>query len=919
MRSANWFVGISAAWMQVLLLALATQACGRKETGDSKDVAVEPTRRALSTESTPFIRYDITATPATPNPTAVDAYLTQSGDQFWTLQLKNLAAPTGHLVGTGADAAWEVNSLGGIGREEFWSVPVTAHDVALGRARGWTLRTRFRLPTPSDALGHGVAASYFDGLRVWTLMFGTDASGNALVQVRGDTSPPIMVAGTTFHVYELTYDPAVGTAHLRVDGQVVRSGLVGDTTASAAPGVQFGDLAQSDEGHGQYQSMEWRIHQEEFPPTTLPNIPRGTPRVRYEITTDTATHDPTQVDAHLIEAGQQPWVRQTLGIPSAIALVDGGRAALDINGFVGGPGKEDKFRCALSPVEVTAGQDRGWSLKMRGRLIRYGDTVGPGAAAQFFTGQRVWELRFGTDSAGRPIVGTSGDGQTFTLNEAGDHTYELVYRPDTGRATLVVDNVERLFNIPGQPYTSTVFGPHILFGDLAQSDDGHGQFQLVEWSVVDPPSGSNLVTIVPGEDPLLKYKGQICILGQNCVSGGNAREFALADGTYQLYSPYSSDLAGTSDRLGTITISQQGTRVILSDPAKLYFYEPPQDSPSHTTTLTARTLTIRLDRSLYKGELNCYVACAFDVTATSQAKVIPSRTYSLYSNFAYLLPGETDHRLYFNVSLGGDVTVTHVPSRRSIREGTGADSSMIIPQVAPVTLVRSGWNEQYFALYGIEAFSATLNESTVYALRAHRYNFYAQASCRPSDCGVAFSSGGFDLTVDEQGGLALNPELVSRPNFTITQEGKLQAITTPVTLDKSGFKGLLAPWYLPDLGTDDVVVLQLMRGRRYAGIWPRYSLPITPAPANTPMPDYLRFTVENDGCSHARGEHCRLFRSRSRRHTSPLNPQSPRHVDHIPAQRLSRTAAPLRRCLLAGGGPASAARPTLSPANRLLI
>jgi hypothetical protein len=156
----------------------------------------------------------------------------------------------------------------------------TAGQITQGNAIGWRLAARLRVvdstttPNPFALFGSSVHLGYDQANRRYDLNFGVDANGEPIVKLvtgvatipaNGSsvfTGPDINVAGTGYHLYELIYVPAAGSADLFVDGIEVFSNYGGHTVGvpnAAFPRVIFGAADSRATGQGNWNLVQWGI------------------------------------------------------------------------------------------------------------------------------------------------------------------------------------------------------------------------------------------------------------------------------------------------------------------------------------------------------------------------------------------------------------------------------------------------------------------------------------------------------------------------------------------------------------------------------------------------------------------------------------------------------------------------------------
>lgn len=192
------------------------------------------------------------------DPTTEDAYLSQAGIQPWI----EVGAGNG-TVGP-SNGGWNINTTSTTpGNDHSYRVTPTVADVQSGYALGWNLTTVVELPTiasPNNAKSVSYVSgdgSFGSNSRVWRMDFGTDGSGNAIVQLATPTgSLSYSVGSGGYHQYSLVYDPLTTSASLFVDSSLTPAltGYTGrDVGAVGFASVGFGDQAGSFTGNATYQ------------------------------------------------------------------------------------------------------------------------------------------------------------------------------------------------------------------------------------------------------------------------------------------------------------------------------------------------------------------------------------------------------------------------------------------------------------------------------------------------------------------------------------------------------------------------------------------------------------------------------------------------------------------------------------------
>ncbi len=148
---------------------------------------------------------------------------------------------------------------------------------------------------------------------------------------------------------------------------------------------------------------------------------------------------------------------------------------------------------ALTAAQRADINSQGFTLTLRGRVLQgnapafdagYNTVIG---WALLDTGSRRYDLVLGVNSSGNTVAvlvtyydaagpggSTRGYGPTYALNDAGYHTYDLVFNPQTQSASLFIDGVERLSGYTGHTNYLNDYG--LIFG---ATSGGGMNFNLV--------------------------------------------------------------------------------------------------------------------------------------------------------------------------------------------------------------------------------------------------------------------------------------------------------------------------------------------------------------------------------------------------------------------------------------------------------
>lgn len=151
-----------------------------------------------------------------------------------------------------------------------------------------------------------------------------------------------------------------------------------------------------------------------------------------------------------------------------------------------------------TPAQLSQASTLGWSYSITIRIPNASDLAAASPFASYRDGSRNWQVGFGSEADGDPIVllfdggGSHPNftGPSYTLQGAGStyHEYDLVFNPVADTADLFIDGVERISNFPGYALAATTFG----FGNGSSADTGQGNFNSVQFLVVPEPASALL-------------------------------------------------------------------------------------------------------------------------------------------------------------------------------------------------------------------------------------------------------------------------------------------------------------------------------------------------------------------------------------------------------------------------------------------
>jgi hypothetical protein len=195
----------------------------------------------------------------------------------WTSNGAGTGVTTGQIAndgGSGLDAWFVDDNSTVLGSSRFYSLTPTASQVAQGNTFGWKLMARLRVVDTSDVVDQSVTVQYLDGTRRYLMNFGSDSDGDPTVLLGtgigsvSNTGPSFTLQGvaSTYHLFELIFDPIAGSADLFIDGTERLSNYMGDGFGSPMS-VLWGSGQSSSTGQGNYNLVEFAVATPE--PATL--------------------------------------------------------------------------------------------------------------------------------------------------------------------------------------------------------------------------------------------------------------------------------------------------------------------------------------------------------------------------------------------------------------------------------------------------------------------------------------------------------------------------------------------------------------------------------------------------------------------------------------------------------------------------
>ena len=153
--------------------------------------------------------------------------------------------------------AWKVEDTGG-SQEGGYEVALTTQQLTDAAGEGWTLRVRLRIIDNNQPVNDAVIAGINLGSSGFILNFGA-TNGTPIVSLIGGPSATLTGYDNGYHLYELVYDPAVGSADVLVDGVEQISNFTGWNGTFLDETIAFGSGAGGGGGAGHYNLVQLEI------------------------------------------------------------------------------------------------------------------------------------------------------------------------------------------------------------------------------------------------------------------------------------------------------------------------------------------------------------------------------------------------------------------------------------------------------------------------------------------------------------------------------------------------------------------------------------------------------------------------------------------------------------------------------------
>ena len=168
--------------------------------------------------------------------------------------------------------AWFINDdLSTLGSTWFYTKTPTPEENNQANTFGWTLRARLRIVDTPDLVSNAGAIifEYADGVTSYRMALGAEADGDPIVLLTdgGSTNGSTEATGASFtldgggngyHLYEMVFDPVIGSVDLFIDGIERLSDYTG-IASTLFNRVAWGAGSSFDTGQSNWNLVEWNV------------------------------------------------------------------------------------------------------------------------------------------------------------------------------------------------------------------------------------------------------------------------------------------------------------------------------------------------------------------------------------------------------------------------------------------------------------------------------------------------------------------------------------------------------------------------------------------------------------------------------------------------------------------------------------
>ncbi len=181
----------------------------------------------------------------------------------WTFLDTHPQVTVGPVTDNGINA-WSINDFGTVSPSRSrYNITPTTQEISGGFSNGWILRVNLRVVDTPDDVDPSILAEYNDGSRRFLLLFGSDNSGDPVVQLVDGVSTnthTVTGGGNQFNLYELVFVPSTGRVSLFVNNQATSiTDQPGIDAGSVPARINWGSGSSATTGHAYYNLVEWEI------------------------------------------------------------------------------------------------------------------------------------------------------------------------------------------------------------------------------------------------------------------------------------------------------------------------------------------------------------------------------------------------------------------------------------------------------------------------------------------------------------------------------------------------------------------------------------------------------------------------------------------------------------------------------------
>ncbi len=210
------------------------------------------------------------------------------------------------------------------------------------------------------------------------------------------------------------------------------------------------------------------------------------------------------------------------------------------------PGSWEMYHQPIATDVLEETSQFGWVIRAVVRIPGVSDIPGGSSMVFFRTETRTWNIHFGSDELGRPLVRLATGavlGPEFMIDDTsgGYHLYELELPAESTQATLRVDGEILIDNYSGWIVDDPALANSFAWGTGAGGDTGLTHFAFVEFATLAPTfirSDCNGDTLVDVADVIhlgsRVLHGETPLCAQSCDANGDG-SIDPADVAYSVF------------------------------------------------------------------------------------------------------------------------------------------------------------------------------------------------------------------------------------------------------------------------------------------------------------------------------------------------------------------------------------------------